>query len=1552
MATMVPDRAEEEAGASASGSQVDGAMGGDTLSIVGLGGSAGAIPALRRFMESVPESTGMAFVVLVHLDPAQESKLAEVLQHHTRMRVIRVVETVRVEPDTVYVIPPGKTLRMLDEHLQLAEFSSERPGRYAVDLFFRTLADTHGSRGIAIVLSGADSDGAIGIKRIKERGGLTIAQDPDEAEHPTMPAHAIATSMVDWVLPVGDMAQRVIDYVRLESRVSLPPEHQELPPKAATDAELETDLREVLGYLRSRTGRDFVNYKRATVLRRIGRRMQVNGVSELSDYLDCLRTRPGETGALLQDLLISVTNFFRDADCFDALAARIPDLFKGKSSSDTVRVWVAACATGEEAYSLAILLAEHARTLDAPPTVQIFATDLDGEAIQTAREGVYPATIEADLSEERLRRFFNKEHRGYRVRRELREQVMFAEHDLLKDSPFSRLDLISCRNLLIYLNREAQKRVFDTAHFALLSRGLLFLGASETVEDGSSLFLVLDKKSRLYAPRPVPRASLPVPVGQSAIARALEAQEALRPPPVIVDSGFSVEAAAARSPVNSDGRPVSWAEMHFKLLEAIAPPSLLVDSEHEILHLSPNAGRFLQYSGGEPSRNLLHAIHPSLRIELRAALYHAAQSGERAEVAPLAVDFGGGTSMIRMTVSPVGNLSHGLLLLTIDSVRPEVAASFPLPSGGELADPLAHVLDRELERLKTHLRDTVEQYEASTEELKASNEELQAMNEELRSATEELETSREELQSINEELTTVNQELKSKVDELGHSNSDMQNLMDATAIATLFLDREIRIARYTPSAVALFNLIPTDVGRPLSHLANKLDYPTLDEDARRVLQGLIPVEREVQDAQGRWYLVRLLPYRTVDDRIAGVVLTLVDITERKGSQEALRLSEQRFDAIADKAVVGVLQTTLDGRITFANRFYHQMLGYVDGALVGTSMFDRVHPDDRDPSRGLFAAIRGNGHFEAEERCLRQDGGVNWIHSSVTWLPVPEDSGGSILIVCTDVTERKDTEEALRRSEERMRLVVDNAIDYAIFSMDIEGCIVSWNSGAERLLGYKEAEVLNKSCDIIFTEEDRQAGFPELELQRALEVGSAADDRLHRRKDGRRFWASGSMTPMRDAERRVVGFVKILRDQTTVREAQEAIAAGRVHLLHALDDKERARSELEAADVAKDRFLAVLSHELRNPLAAIAGASAAFGAAGPGDGELVARAKRILTQQVGTMSSLLDDLLDISRLRLGRFELKRRRAALATIVEAAAQAARPSIDQRQHTLSANLPPETIPLDVDPTRISQVICNLLVNAAKYTPPGGHIDISARQVDAEVTITVSDNGRGLDPEALASLFELFWRAPDLDSTSGSSMGIGLSLARNIVELHHGTLTAHSDGPDKGSQFVIRLPVASAAPRDPAAIPDDTRRSDSARDIDADIDEAERSTLRVLLADDNEDVVWTQAAVLAARGFQVRTAASGEQALRLMEEFKPDVALLDIAMPGLTGTEVAMRVRQQPWGRDMLLIAATGWGTEPDRQRSMDAGFDDHLVKPIKLDELTKRLSARARSAAKPAD
>ncbi|HYF42552.1 MAG TPA: CheR family methyltransferase, partial [Ramlibacter sp.] len=947
--SSAPDHAEQDAG-----SQLDDVVpsqGYERVPLVGLGGSAGAIPGLQQFFQSMPADAGLAFVVVIHLAPEHESELAQVLQRCTRMRVTRLDQREQIKPNTVYVIPPSKLIRAEEGFLCLEEPLPNRARHVAVDLFFRTLADTHGAHGAAVVLSGADGDGAIGLKRIKERGGLTIAQNPDECEQASMPRTAIATGMVDWVLPVADIAPRLLAYFRLEKHLQLPAE--EVPAAPAQNAADEALLRDILSFLRTRTGRDFTNYKRATIVRRIGRRMQVNGTDNLAGYLNFLRTRPGEASALLQDLLISVTNFFRDADCFTALEQHLGELFRNKGANDAVRVWVPACATGEEAYSIAMLLCDFAREMDAPPLIQVFATDLDEEAIRIAREAIYPSTIEADVSEERLRRYFTREHRGWRVRRELREMVLFAQHDVLKDSPFSRLDLISCRNLLIYLNREAQQRVFQTFHFALKPQGLLFLGSSETADEAGSLYTVLDKKHRLFGQRALPRPNLPVPQGPSTLSRVLEAQPAPAEGPSIGGRSFAAPQIPGRAVKVAEARTASWGDLHFRLLELMAPPSILVDAEHEVMHLSASAGRFLQFAGGEPSRNLLRAVHPDLRIQVRAALYQAAQTQSTAELTAGPVQMGSDAVEVAIRVWPVQEMGADLFLVTLDAKAPASSES----TGGErvLADPVARHLDRELERLKAQLRDTVEQYEASTEELKASNEELQAMNEELRSATEELETSREELQSINEELSTVNAELKNKVDELAHANSDIHNLMDATQIPTVFLDRELHIMRYTPPAVAMFNLIPSDVGRPLADLASRLDHAQLETDAKRVLERLVPIERELGLPDGSWYLTRLLPYRTTEDRIGGVVLSFIDITERKQAEEMRRW----LSAVVSSTSDGIISFTLDGVILSWNTGAQRLFGYGPEEAIGRplAILRAAWGDDRDGLLGQVAAGR-------------------------------------------------------------------------------------------------------------------------------------------------------------------------------------------------------------------------------------------------------------------------------------------------------------------------------------------------------------------------------------------------------------------------------------------------------------------------------------------------------------------------------------------------------------------------------------------------------------------
>lgn len=856
--------------------------------LVALGGSDGGREALATFFRALPADTGMAYVVMLQPAPEQEDGLADCLARATAMPVVPVRRIEHLAPDHIYLGAPGHGLKALDGSLAAVSLPTLRSRQAAVDQLLRSVADSHGPQATAILLSGTDGEGSAGVKRIKERGGLTIVQDPVEAAHASAPSRAIATGMVDWVLPVAEMPQRLLDYHRHAEHVRLPseepPRPHPLPECAVADEAL---LHDVLALLRHRGGRDLSQYKRATLLRRIGRRMQVNGAGDLAGYLECLRTRPGEAGALLQDLLISVTHFFRDTECFDALAAHLPALLAGRTHNDTVRVWVPACATGEEAYSIAMLLSEQARALDDPPTVQVFATDLSEDVIRTAREGLYPSAIEADVSEERLRRFFVKDPRGWRVGAEVREMVLFAQHDLMADSPFSRLDLVSCRNLLIYLTPEAQSRALSLFQFSLRPGGLLFLGASESIEDTGVSFVVLDRAHRLYQQPAGPRPRLPLPPsatpprGDAATAglRAASAAAAARAPkapPALRDvrGGASDRAASA------------WGEAHLRLLEHLAPPSVLVDAEHEMLHLSAAAGRFLHFGGGEPSRNLLRVVHPALRLDLRAALAEAAMSGVPVQVERIAVELPDGPDEVTLRVLPAPDVAPDALLVLFDSQAPGTADHPPgahgrAPAATAMApDPLAHRLDREVERLKARLRDTVEQYEASTEELKANNEELHAMNEELRSATEELETSREELQAINEELTTVNQELKGKVEELGRANSDLQNLMDATDIATVFLDRELRIMRFTPAAAPLFHLIAGDVGRPITDLTTQLSYPQLQDDAHQVLDTLEPLARSVSERGGRCHQARLRPYRTQDDRIAGLVLTLVDLGER------------------------------------------------------------------------------------------------------------------------------------------------------------------------------------------------------------------------------------------------------------------------------------------------------------------------------------------------------------------------------------------------------------------------------------------------------------------------------------------------------------------------------------------------------------------------------------------------------------------------------------------------------------------------------------------------
>jgi two-component system CheB/CheR fusion protein len=839
--------------------------------IVAMGASAGGVRALQTFFGSIPSDTGAAYVVIVHLDPERRSELANILATRTKMPVVQVHDRQKIEANHVYVIPPDRRLEMVDHEISATPFDEPHGARSPIDQFFRSVAERLGD-GFAIILSGAGSDGVLGVRAVKESGGIIMVQEPSEAEYPSMPRSAITTGVVDVVLPVRDLAIRLVDLIRLKRSSSI----TDLPK---VDEEL---LRRVLAHLRVRTGHDFTKYKRSTILRRIARRMQVTRTDEISDYYEILREKPEEAQALLADLLISVTTFFRDSEAYESLRKLVlPQLFDHEDMSEPLRIWVCGCATGEEAYSVAILVLEETGRHDLKPSIQVFASDLDARALATAREGRYPSVIEADVSEDRLRRFFTREGEGYRVRQELRDILLFAHHDLLKDPPFSRVDLISCRNVLIYLDRELQEQVCSTFNYALNPGGYLFLGSAESADHPSGLFRTIERNARIY---------------QS----ALKSGEKPRLLPRLLGP-IRVREQVAQLRTTSPAGALTDAVIHRRALEKLAPPSILVDEAHSVIHLSDNAGRFLQPSGGALTGDVVDLVRPELRFELRSALHRIFEQQASTLSLPIPVRFNGAQHRVLIQVQAadtdeVGEARNAVVMFIEGEEIDENLAV----AGEHATDETVRRLTQELELTQARLRTVREESDAANEELRAANEELQSINEEYRSTSEELETSKEELQSINEELQTVNSELKLKLEAVSRAHSDLQNLMAATDFGTLFLDTSLRIKRFTERATKLFSITPADEGRPITDFAHQLEYDGLIKDTRAVLSDLAPIRRELKSRAGKWYDMRLRPYRTVDDKIDGVVITFVDISDRRQVEEALRQSERKLRALRRK----------------------------------------------------------------------------------------------------------------------------------------------------------------------------------------------------------------------------------------------------------------------------------------------------------------------------------------------------------------------------------------------------------------------------------------------------------------------------------------------------------------------------------------------------------------------------------------------------------------------------------------------------------------------------
>ena len=1086
--------------------------------ICAIGASAGGVAALQALFRQLPTDLGLAYIVILHLAPDHTSRLDEVLGACTRMGVHQVTDSPTLKPDCIYVIAPGSQLVIEGDSVSAQPFSEPRGKRLPIDVLFESIAAARGD-GVGMVLSGSGSDGAAGVRAVKAAGGVVMVQDPSEAEFPSMPQSALETGAVDIVAPMARLAERLAEVARSKEAV------RSLDVDGAAN-----DLRHIVHLLRAHTGHDFSSYKRATVLRRVMRRMQVAGVDSLSDYATRLRDRPGEAKALFADLLISVTAFFRDARAFEALGAqaveRILDDHVARGGEEGVRAWVVGCATGEEAYSLAMLFQEALPRRELHIPVLIFATDLDEAALATAREGCYPRSIDADVSQERLARFFTDEGAHYRVRNELRQCVLFAHHSVLKDAPFIRLDLVSCRNLLIYLERSLQQQVCSIFHYALKDEGVLFLGSAETVDMSGELFVALDRDARIYAARSTVAQLLPV-LPQFPATAAPASIPAVRPV-----TGERVQAAAL---------------LHATGLERAAPPSALVDGAGAILNLSPTAGRFILHSGGPVSNLLSAVVRPELRLELSLALTRVLEHGETILSHPATVAFEGERRRVTLHAAPVPGRSRegaqALVLFLDGGPEPaDLAESAP----GETRPEEVRRLQTALSAAQEALVASRAGHDQSVEELRGANEELQSTNEEYRSTAEELETSREELQSINEELHTVNAELKGRLESLSVAHSDLQNLTAATEIGTLFLDGELRIRMFTPPVVKVFNITAADVGRPITNFTYRLDHPRLVEDARAVLRDATPVEWEAQSQTGACFLVRMRPYRTMEARVEGVVLTFVDVTERLKTESALGRSAQEFRALVRGSSQALFRMSPD---------WSELREMIAAAFLAPSggparswIEHYVPPQDRPRVREVVqAAIAAKGVFDLEHRVVRADGSIGWIRTRA--IPILDDAGaiaewfGS----ADDVTEQHRAQSALRESEERLRVLVEG-VPQLVWRADGEG---RWTWSSPQWRGYtglSDAESRGRGWQAAVHPDDRDAAVAasrDAVSHGALEI----ECRLRHVRGTDYRWFRGRATPLLDGRGEVIewlGTFTDIHDLRTLQGRQEVLLAELQH----------------------------------------------------------------------------------------------------------------------------------------------------------------------------------------------------------------------------------------------------------------------------------------------------------------------------------------------------------------------------------------------------------------------
>jgi len=1458
-------------------STFEGPAEGPSFPIVGVGASAGGLDAFTQLLKALPPDTGMAFVLVQHLAPSHPSALAEILSRATKMPVTEVLDASVVEPNHVYVIPPGCNMVITQGTLQLLPREGHGIHR-PIDQFFRALAQERRHQAIGVVLSGTASDGTLGLEAIKAEGGITFAQDAT-AQHDGMPDSAVASGCVDFVLPPDEIAHEIV-------RISQHP--YVVPEEVVWARQDKPNLDEVVHQLHRSTGVDFGQYKFNTLYRRVTRRMVFCKASSLSEYVKFLEQSPEEAEALYQDILINVTSFFRDPAAFESLQRKVfPRLLVDRSRADPVRLWTLGCSTGQEAYSLAIAFTEAAEAAGSSAYLQLFATDLNATAIEKARAGVYGKEIAEVVSAERLQRFFVEVESGYRISKSIRDVCVFSRHNVLADPPFSRMDLISCRNLLIYMEPVLQQRILPMLHYALKPGGCLWLGGSETVGALTNLFAVEDPKQRIFVQRRGESGRGQFPLQHGGMARAPFTPITTR------------RNDATDLPREADRL----------LLHRFAPPGVVVSSELDILQYRGDTSPFLTPAPGKASLNLLKMLRPGLLVTVRAAIQRAAKADAPVREAGLRVPSNDGDRMVSVEVIPLqnhdGTKGNGFLVLFDASGSAggsaEPARELEAPAPDEAS------FERELAATRDYLQSVIEQQEAANEELQSASEEVQSANEELQSTNEELETSKEEIQSSNEELATVNTELHARNTELHRANDDLTNLLGGFQTVVVMLGHDLRVRRFTPLAEKLFNLLPSDEGRRLIDIkSNLIGLPDLESVLLRVRDTGTSEEHDTQDRSGKWFSLRVRPYRDGNNRIDGVVLLLIDV-------DLVKRAHAFTESIVATVHEPLLALDADLRVQMASRAFGEMFQIPPEDTIGRTLFELGSgrwniPALRDRLMDVVRLDSSFSGFEVRQECA--PGAPRTMVLNARRLLHVDAPDVKVLLAIEDITDRKRTESALRLSEIRFRRLFEAAKDGILMLDATSHKITHVNPFVTDLLDYPAEHFVGKELWEIGVLRNQQASATAME--ELHEQGSIRYEDLP--LQGR----DGSVHPVElIASEYVEDDHAVI--QCTIRDVADR------HRLEALLRGQAV--ELSDLHRRKDEFLAMLSHELRSPLAPIANALHLLGLQRGGENRVQQQARAIIERQVGQLQHLVDDLLEVSRITTNRMQLRRGPVAVGDVVAAALETVRPLVAQQRQELVVSLPEEAIGLHADFARLEQVLVNLLTNATKFSAEGSRIWLTVQLEGDQCCFSVRDNGIGIAPALLPHVFDLFTQGERSLDRSQGGLGIGLALVKRLTELHDGTVEAQSTL-GQGSEFVVRLPVlcpevAPVAPVAPVA-------------------QSQKRHLRVLAVDDNVDTVTSMAMLLTVSGHSVRTAHDGPTAIQVALQFRPDVVLLDLGLPELNGFEVAKRLRKESTLVHVVLVALTGYGREADRQRALEVGFDHHMVKPASFERMAKIMAS----------